>query len=240
MHTSFLLKAKLKSNSGASLMVALLFFVICATIGSIILAAATASLGRLNNLKRDNQTYFATSSAAEIVRNSIEEKEITIIITNNPEIGSDTIVYSPDDTFLSKLLSERLTLSYQMPVFGYETTDVILSPSEAIASQSDNPRNFTISVNDTSIENSDILATDVSMYLDKELNLIINIKPHDEERQNLNNVEIVFRPKIKEKEAITENDNNQTINEDERETTRVKTLTISWIDPRITKGGLSW
>lgn len=68
------LKRKLNSNEGASLMVALLFFVMCATIGSIILAAATASSGRLKNLEKEDQTYYATSSAAQAISDLVAGK----------------------------------------------------------------------------------------------------------------------------------------------------------------------
>ena len=53
-------------------MVALLFFVMCATVGSIILAAATASSGRLVNIRGDDQAYYATSSAAGLIIKQIE------------------------------------------------------------------------------------------------------------------------------------------------------------------------
>ncbi len=42
---------KLRSQEGASLMVALLFFVMCAAVGSMILAAASSSAGRISGLE---------------------------------------------------------------------------------------------------------------------------------------------------------------------------------------------
>ena len=59
-------KRKLKSNEGASLMVALLFFVVCAVIGSIVLTAATVGSGRVNGIKKYNQNYYALKSATAI------------------------------------------------------------------------------------------------------------------------------------------------------------------------------
>ena len=73
-------KKKLKSNEGASLMVALLFFVMCATVGSIILAAATASSGRLANLKKEEQTYYSLSSAAKLFSELMMREESAVII----------------------------------------------------------------------------------------------------------------------------------------------------------------
>ena len=72
--------AKLKSDSGASLMAALLFFIMCATVGSIILAAATASSGRLAGLKRNEQAHYAVSSAAEMFSKLITEEDKQVIM----------------------------------------------------------------------------------------------------------------------------------------------------------------
>lgn len=73
MNKKVLLK-KLGNNEGASLMVALLFFVMCATIGSIILAAATVSSGRLKNLMESDQRYLAVTSAGDMVSEIISAK----------------------------------------------------------------------------------------------------------------------------------------------------------------------
>ncbi len=61
-------KRKLKSNEGASLMVALLFFVVCVAVGSIILTAATAASGRMTGIKKTNQDFYALKSAAKLFK----------------------------------------------------------------------------------------------------------------------------------------------------------------------------
>lgn len=73
-----ILSRKLNNQTGASLMVALLFFVMCATVGSIILAAATASSGRLVNIRGDDQAYYATSSAAGLIIKQIEGYSVKV------------------------------------------------------------------------------------------------------------------------------------------------------------------
>ena len=59
---------KLRSNEGASLMVALLFFVICAALGSIVLTSATVAAGRMTGMKKGNQSFYAVTSAAELFK----------------------------------------------------------------------------------------------------------------------------------------------------------------------------
>ena len=67
---------KLKSDTGATLMMALLFFVVCAVTGSMILVSATASSGRLENMKRRDQNYFAVMSAIKMCEQQMKEMDI--------------------------------------------------------------------------------------------------------------------------------------------------------------------
>ena len=61
-----LIRRKLKSEDGASLMLALLFFVICAMVGSVILSAATAAAGRIAGLKNSDQAKYSLESTAKL------------------------------------------------------------------------------------------------------------------------------------------------------------------------------
>ena len=67
---------KLKSNSGATLMMALLFFVVCAVTGSMILLSASVSSGRLANMKRRDQNYFAVRSAVKMCEQQMKEMNV--------------------------------------------------------------------------------------------------------------------------------------------------------------------
>lgn len=62
---------KLKSSRGASLMLALLAFLICAVLGSVVLTAGTASAGRFAELGEMEQRYYAVTSAAELLRDKL-------------------------------------------------------------------------------------------------------------------------------------------------------------------------
>lgn len=59
---------KLHSTSGASLLIALLFFLICVTVGSLILTAASASSAKTKNRYSDEQHYLAVASAARLLK----------------------------------------------------------------------------------------------------------------------------------------------------------------------------
>ena len=63
---------KLKSKSGASLVLAILVFLICALVGSTILDAASASSGTLTNTWQEDKDVYALKSAEKILEPSFE------------------------------------------------------------------------------------------------------------------------------------------------------------------------
>jgi len=70
---------KLKSNEGASLTFAILLFLVCAVIGSIILTAGTIASGRLADKAKMDQRYYHVVSAAEFFKDALDKKEVVII-----------------------------------------------------------------------------------------------------------------------------------------------------------------
>ena len=62
------IRQKLNSQNGASITYALLLFLVCSVVGSIVLAAGTASAGRFSGLSDYDQQYYSVTSAAELFR----------------------------------------------------------------------------------------------------------------------------------------------------------------------------
>lgn len=73
------LPAKLRSQAGASITFALLLFLVCAVLCSVIIAAATASSGRMSQIAENDQRYYAVSSAAELLKTLIDGKTVSIV-----------------------------------------------------------------------------------------------------------------------------------------------------------------
>lgn len=63
---------KLKSNIGASISFALLLFLVCAVVGSVVLAAGTAASGRISELAEADQRYYSVTSAAELLKDTLD------------------------------------------------------------------------------------------------------------------------------------------------------------------------
>lgn len=75
------IKNKLTSRRGASITFALLLFLVCAVIGSVVLVAGTASSGRLSQMAIMEQRYYAVNSAAELLAGEIcgEKNEVIVV-----------------------------------------------------------------------------------------------------------------------------------------------------------------
>ncbi|SEA26810.1 hypothetical protein SAMN05216349_10824 [Oribacterium sp. KHPX15] len=90
---------KLQSNNGATLMLALLFFIVCAVTGSMILTSAGVSAGRLENMKRRDQNYFAVRSAIKMCEQQMKEMNIAftdqLVVT---EVETKTVTEDEDGT----------------------------------------------------------------------------------------------------------------------------------------------
>ena len=64
---------KVKSRQGASMAIALLYFLICAMVGSVVLAAASANVSHVKMEKRNEGCYLAVMSAAELLKAQLKD-----------------------------------------------------------------------------------------------------------------------------------------------------------------------
>ncbi len=90
------MKRKLKSQRGASITFALLIFLVCAVVGSVVLGAGTAAAGRISELAKSDQRYYSVTSAARLFEeqfagtNVTVTRERTYIITETTPIVYNT------------------------------------------------------------------------------------------------------------------------------------------------------
>lgn len=69
------MKQKLKSEYGASILLALLFFLICTLVTAVLLMAAASNAGKVRSNREIHQKYLAVSSALELVCEDLLSKE---------------------------------------------------------------------------------------------------------------------------------------------------------------------
>lgn len=88
---------KLKSDSGASLMMALLLFLVCSVIGSAVLVAGTAASGRMAKIADKDELYYSVNSAANLLIELLDGKSVKAVTVSNSD-GSD----APNPVFYEK------------------------------------------------------------------------------------------------------------------------------------------
>lgn len=110
-----MLRNRIRSNSGATILLALLFFLLCAMAGSIILSAGSAAAGRISGLKESEQAFYSVTSAAQVMRDEIEGQEFQAY-TETREGGSpSTPVYEkqPEAVGMGKILNDAFEAIYK-------------------------------------------------------------------------------------------------------------------------------
>lgn len=95
------IKEKLRSSKGASLIIALVFMLFCAMVGSAVLAAATANGGRIAALKSDQQEYLNQRSAATLLSDELQINKPKLTVEKKEVVRttytvSDGGVMTPD------------------------------------------------------------------------------------------------------------------------------------------------
>lgn len=71
-------KKKLHSQAGASVLIALLFFLAAMTVGAVVLTAASTNAGRLARNRQEQQDYLAVASAAMLVKEDFRGTVFTV------------------------------------------------------------------------------------------------------------------------------------------------------------------
>ncbi len=90
--------AKLKNKEGASITYALLLFLVCAVIGSIMIAAGTAASGRMSKAVEMDQRYYSVMSAAELLMRELDSETVAIVNKGTvTDSGSDSESFNQSD-----------------------------------------------------------------------------------------------------------------------------------------------
>lgn len=66
-----LIARKLSSRRGASVLIALLLFLVCAFVGAAVLTAAYHNASRTSAIRQEQQTYLSVASAAELLKDEL-------------------------------------------------------------------------------------------------------------------------------------------------------------------------
>ena len=174
------IRNKLRSQTGASISFALLLFLVCAVLCSVILTAATAASGRMSNLAETDQRYYAVTSAAELLKDLFNKKTVKIekITTGKrKETYKDGSVSSSTtygNDYSLKLNSEVVNDS--SPSFSSIVTDAAYKYFNGVKSE-----DFSLQSSDTLKNalgfsgNTDSLAVDIKEVIDDNGNITLTV-----------------------------------------------------------------
>lgn len=84
---------KLKNEQGVTILMALLLVLTAAVVSAVILSAALSAARRVNGDRTAQQNYLAVSSAAELVRDSIDQMQYTVTTTTTYEWDEESEGY---------------------------------------------------------------------------------------------------------------------------------------------------
>lgn len=119
---------KFISREGASLAVALLLFLVCAMVGSVVLAGASASAGRLSQRRQLQQERYALESAADMIRTQLAGGT-----KGDPGLG--TAVVSGSGQAAGNADADAVNIQYTADLV-YNTKDGTAAPSSAMSGSS--------------------------------------------------------------------------------------------------------
>lgn len=93
---------KLKNNSGATILMALLLILLAMAVGAAILTAAVSAAHHMKSDREAQQNYLTVSSAAELIRDSINgqtyERTLTVTSVANKDEKGEVIGYTVTQT----------------------------------------------------------------------------------------------------------------------------------------------
>lgn len=125
---------KLHSQTGASLLIALLYFLTALMVGAVVLTAAATNAGRLGRNRQEQQNYLAVASAAQLVQEDLRDTVFTV--------GYTKTITEVIRTENNSDGSSHTTVEYLPPV--YAKVDPALSPKNKLLAgnpTAENPMN---------------------------------------------------------------------------------------------------
>lgn len=76
------IRKKLKSNNGASIIIALLFFLFAFTLTAVIISSATANTNRIAKIREEKQVYMVTLSLCNLIKEKIKSSNISVRVSD--------------------------------------------------------------------------------------------------------------------------------------------------------------
>jgi|GEM_PF-286666 len=204
-------KHKLKNQSGASFIIALLFFLICSTVGASVLMAAKANSSRLVYQKKTEQAFLTVRSAAMLISDTLSGESQQVAVHTVTQTTSSDGSVSTDESWSKKYDPSSASLSHKVDDSVYS---MLTGNGTASA--------FSVTVSKDGLEDT---AADIKIAKkDNSFALNSAVALKDGENKNYN-----YKLSVSMTGTITKNETSSTYTEGENEITRTETVYIlSW------------
>lgn len=222
-------RKKLQSQAGASLLIALLYFLAAMTVGAVALTAASANAGRLARNRQEQQNYLAVSSAALLVKEDFRGIAFTAGYQKTTVTRVDEEGNVQSDVYYNKI-SPALSGKGELLAGGpkddlaqlyYSTVPVLNEPDPG-------EMNYPLEVKAAGLPG--VFGT---MTVDRadgaRYTVTVKLYAQTEEGAYANSMTLRFTPVVSNAQATAVNSGG------DRETTAY-TATVAWGTPTITKG----
>lgn len=192
-------KEKLHSRSGASILFAILIFMLCVLAGTAALTAAGANAGRYTHLEAEQQEYLSVASAVQLLKEEIVGMEYNASVTETVD-GSTAIktyIWTPDppvasDSPFSGLFQDYFTsLFVTWTTFGEYPTTGYTAPSIDFGTGNLSKKTLTVTVKD----NPDMGSVTVTLTADKNYRITVEVySGSDTDKRNLTTMIFTVTP----------------------------------------------
>ena len=124
---------KLKSDRGASLLIAMGFFLLCMMVGAVIIVAAATNAGLTKKMREEEQSYLTVSSAAVVLRDEIAAMVYKVAVTTDPGGGVVGSAYTNAVGDLANLINPWAKSVYDTAFNVTDSLDITPSSPGAIS-----------------------------------------------------------------------------------------------------------
>ena len=214
---------KLKNNSGATILMALLLILLAMAVGAAILTAAVSAVHHMKSDREAQQNYLTVSSAAELIRDSIAGDKYERTMTETHTANTD------EEGHTTYTVSYSTNVNYPTGIMGQWLSACIEDGSENVQYASLKDFKDTIEV-DLKIDEDTSLRTvraDFFAQKDGQIQVQLSLKPEEGKTDDC-------RMTLTMQGTLTQADPEYRSDGDDYSNT-YKT-TVKWEPQRITKG----
>ena len=195
---------KLRSGRGASITFALLLFLVCAVLSTVIVTTASTAAGRMSNMAEADQRYYSVTSACELLKELIHGKTVSVVKVIDGDNAGTYLV--------PNMGAEQASINYADVEYKVDDSEAIIKKSivneAAYACYKGNAIDQTITISGTGLQDTE---PDIKETMDGTGKLTIVVSKVSGINDNPFAIRMIFyldKKEISEKKTVTDAEGN--------------------------------